>query len=133
MSPQRAAANRLLGNPGAGSRAFVQATLDWLPAHVAVLDGDGEIIMTNGAWVQFALDNGGRPTGPGENYLAVCDAAPEDVWATEAAAGIRAVLERPRFRVLDGIPMRQRERGTLVRAAGGPVHGPGERPRGHRP
>ena len=36
MSPHRAAANRRLGNPGAGSRAFVQATLDWLPAHVAV-------------------------------------------------------------------------------------------------
>ena len=50
-----------------GSRAFVQATLDWLPSHVAILDGDGEIIMTNGAWVQFAIDNGGSPMGSGEN------------------------------------------------------------------
>ena len=97
MTPHRSMANRLRGAPGTGSRAFVQATLDWLPAHVAVLDGDGEIIMTNGAWVQFALDNGGHPTGPGENYLAVCDAAAGDVWAQQAACGIRSVLSGRAF------------------------------------
>ncbi len=53
--------------------------------------------MTDGAWVQFALDNGGQPTGPGEDYLAVCDPAGEDVWAAEAAAGIRAVLSGRAF------------------------------------
>jgi len=92
MSERIAAQRALAGRSAAGSRAFIQATLDWLPAHVAVVDGVGEIIMTNGAWVQFALDNGGRPTGAGENYLAVCDAASADDWARRAANGLRAVL-----------------------------------------
>jgi hypothetical protein len=42
--------------------------------------------------VQFALDNGGRPVGRGENYLAVCEAAGDDVWTKQATACGRAVL-----------------------------------------
>jgi hypothetical protein len=90
MSERIAAQRALAGRSAAGSRAFIQATLDWLAAHIAVIDGKGEIIMTNGAWVQFALDNGGRPTGAGENYLAVCDAAGEGGGPADTRAPSRA-------------------------------------------
>jgi PAS domain S-box-containing protein len=77
----------------AQSRDFLQATLDSLVAHVAVLDEQGEIIMTNRAWVRFAADNGAR-AGAGEaNYLAVSDAATGDECAAHAAAGLRAILD----------------------------------------
>ena len=48
--------------------------LDALPAHVALLDAQGAIIVVNRAWREFALLNlfGGN-AGVGENYLEVCD------------------------------------------------------------
>ncbi|MBN1528834.1 MAG: EAL domain-containing protein [Thermoleophilaceae bacterium] len=74
------------------ARDFFQATLDSLAAHIAVLDDDGEILLTNRAWADFADANGSRPIGLGENYLAACDAAVGDEPATRAAAGLRAIL-----------------------------------------
>ncbi len=46
--------------------------LDALPAHVALLDAQGAIIVVNRAWREFALLNlfGGN-AGVGENYLEV--------------------------------------------------------------
>ncbi len=48
---------QLAKQAAARSRDFFQATLDSLPAHVAVLDEQGEIVMTNRAWVEFAAAN----------------------------------------------------------------------------
>lgn len=74
---------------------------DALPSEVAVLDEDGTILETNGTWSAFASENGIaiRPDMVGENYLDVADDAPGDESATDAAAGIRAVLggERDEF------------------------------------
>lgn len=76
----------------------LQALLDALPEHVAVLDPSGQIILVNAAWRRFALANGDpnmRHSGPGANYLAACRKAAEkgDKLALQALNGIRCVLE----------------------------------------
>jgi PAS domain S-box-containing protein len=76
--------------------SFVQAALDALSAHVAILDEDGSIIAVNAAWRSFADSNGytHEQYGIGINYLQVCDAASnrkaDD--AAQVATGIRAIL-----------------------------------------
>jgi PAS domain S-box-containing protein len=75
----------------AHARDFFQATLDSLSAHIAVLDEQGEIVMTNRAWLKFGAENGAVPD-EGGNYLAACDGAAGDKCAARAAAGLRAVM-----------------------------------------
>lgn len=78
----------------AGSERFSRETLDALPVQVAVLNSDGDMLMTNGAWREFAGRSGADLTAVvnGANYLAACDASPAEVAATHTAAqGIRAV------------------------------------------
>jgi PAS domain S-box-containing protein len=72
-------------------RDFLRATLDSLAAHVAVLDEDGVILLTNRSWERFAAENGGGQT-VGASYLDACDAALDDPCAERAARGIRAIL-----------------------------------------
>lgn len=62
------------------SQEFVQATLDALKDHIAVLDADGVILAVNRAWSLFATENGcdAARVGAGANYLDVCDGADED-------------------------------------------------------
>jgi PAS domain S-box-containing protein len=78
------------------------AILDALPATVALLDSAGNILTVNESWKRFAAENGISVPGSciGENYLAVCEAAPEDESAREVAEGIREVLngQAARFR-----------------------------------
>ncbi len=59
---------------------------------VAMLDRAGVIISVNDAWREFCAANGGNGsrTGVGMSYLAVCDAAGDDMNARQAAAAIRA-------------------------------------------
>ena len=79
---------------------LLQAIVDAVPAHIAVLDRHGAIIAVNPAWRRFALDNASRPgtiapdCDVGANYLQICDAArgAGSEIAPEAAAGIRAVM-----------------------------------------
>lgn len=82
----------LANQRAAGERDFFQSTLDSLSAHIAVLDQQGEIVMTNRAWVEFAASNDGGPEGLGENYLSACDRAGDDEFAMRTAAGLRAIL-----------------------------------------
>ncbi len=72
------------------------ATLDALPAHIALLDTQGVIIAVNKSWRNFAQANvrNNLDFCLGQNYLQVCDEA-KGVCSGEApiaAAGIRAVL-----------------------------------------
>lgn len=76
----------------ARSRDFFRATLDSLVAHIAVLDAEGEIIMTNRAWARFAIDNGAVGRTGEQNYLSVSDAAAGEQTAVEASAGLRAII-----------------------------------------
>lgn len=78
---------------GEPNESMNQAVLNSLPAHIAVLDAQGNIIATNEAWDRFARANG-APTlegcGVGSNYLSACEAA--DPGAGEIAQGVRDVL-----------------------------------------
>ena len=90
VTAQHRAAGRLYE-----AHEFLQATMDSLAGHVAVLDERGEIVAVNAAWERFALHNGGDPDrlGVGTNYLAACDAAAGDPYAERVAAALRAILD----------------------------------------
>jgi two-component system CheB/CheR fusion protein len=76
----------------------LQAILDGLPEHVAVLDPDGTLRMVNAAWRRFALTNGDpelKTCQAGNNYLDACSSDfPQDDNSTNAAIlGLRGVLD----------------------------------------
>lgn len=76
----------------------LQAVIDALPQHVAVLDVDGTITMVNAAWIRFARANGDadlRRSGPGANYFDACQPVkgPDGKDAAAAVRGLRRVLE----------------------------------------
>lgn len=76
------------------ARHQVQSVLDSLPAQIAVLDGDGRIVLVNEPWRVSAADGGAKDhpsVAVGANYLAACKQAGE-----EAAAGIRRVIDGER-------------------------------------
>ena len=75
------------------SREVAFAGFDALPTQLAILAADGTILYTNHAWRTFGEENGfeGNPDAVGSNYIGVCDAS-DDADATEAADGIRAIL-----------------------------------------
>lgn len=71
--------------------------IEALPEHIAVLDREGQILLTNRAWNLFARDNGAGGSlsvSVGANYLEVCQRAAmeNDPLAQEAIDGIRAVI-----------------------------------------
>jgi two-component system sensor histidine kinase/response regulator len=78
------------------SEQFLQATLDAISAHIAILDQTGKIVAVNSAWRKFAQRNGfnAHHAGVGMNYLEVCDAAAAggDSDANIVGQGIRRVL-----------------------------------------
>lgn len=80
------------------SELLVQATFDSLAANIALLDDQGEILLVNRAWREFALQNGISSEGvsEGSNYLSVCSMTSGDN-AEEAKIfkeGITSVLTR---------------------------------------
>ena len=75
-----------------------QATLEAVPANIAILDANGVILRVNRSWSEFAVQNGmasGAAT-VGINYLAVCDAAQGKASgpARKFATGLRSVIRR---------------------------------------
>lgn len=75
----------------------LQAIIDALPEHIAVLDVTGRIVMINAAWKRFARANGDPElahSGVGANYLDACTPGGDDgAIALAAARGLRGVLE----------------------------------------
>lgn len=75
---------------------FARSTLDALPEHICVVDGDGVIIAVNRAWREFGSSNGATPqlANEGINYLAICERAArqEGGHAAEFLQGIRDVI-----------------------------------------
>jgi len=73
---------------------YMNAILDSLTAHIAVLDQDGMIIAVNEAWREFGRENGltALYDGVGSSYLKACLAGDEDD-PDGPANGIQAVLE----------------------------------------
>lgn len=78
------------------SEELNRKTLQALPAHIAVIDGQGRIIAVNQAWTDFACNNnatGSASVDVGANYCDVCrKAAAQDADAEEALSGIESVL-----------------------------------------
>jgi two-component system CheB/CheR fusion protein len=75
----------------------LQAILDSLPEHIAVLDPKGVILLVNRAWRVFSEHNGERGlvhTGPGINYLNVCQITegPDVEFGCNVQQGINEVL-----------------------------------------
>ena len=93
---------REVGAPDISS-PVLQATIDSLPAHLAILDDNGTIISLNSAWRRYALDNdfSGHDYGLGANYLDVCARATgaNAVEAPLVLRGLKDVLsgERDEF------------------------------------
>ncbi len=82
------------------SEQFLRSTLDGLSSHIAVINEDGEIVLTNKAYRDFAECNQieHEAVSEGCNYLAVCDAAQGEN-SEEAdifAQGIKTVLSGAR-------------------------------------
>lgn len=72
---------------------FLQAIINSVQAHMAVLDERGTIIATNKAWDDFGDRNGlVLPASGTFNYLEVCEHSDDPV-AVSAAAEIRSVIE----------------------------------------
>ncbi len=69
-----------------------------LSAHIAILDQNGTILATNGAWAEFAKANKiqMRPDTVNINYLEICDRALSDSAenAGEVSEGIRALITK---------------------------------------
>lgn len=79
------------------SESFVRTILDSLPAHIAVINKDGEIVAVNQAWQKFAENNclEGQivSTGIGQNYLKVCeDSATFEENTATVCENLRTVL-----------------------------------------
>jgi two-component system, chemotaxis family, CheB/CheR fusion protein len=80
-----------------------EATLNAVPAHVAMLDARGQIQVVNEAWRNFAGANGmtDQRFGVGTNYIEICERAMglNSDGAIEMAAGLKEVLagQRERF------------------------------------
>jgi PAS domain S-box-containing protein len=101
-SPVQDAVGDLTASPSPESSQIASAdlcrrALQAIPAHTAVLDRSGSIILVNDAWTAFACSNGadGSPAvAVGANYLDVCrETAAADIYADQALLGISAVLD----------------------------------------
>lgn len=82
------------------SDALKHSILNAVPTAIAVIDGDGVILVVNDHWREFALQNAVKPgsavphTDVGTNYLSVCQAGIDAMSRGALAAydGIQAVL-----------------------------------------
>ncbi len=85
------------------SQEFLQAALDSLSAHIAILDSEGTIVTVNASWRRFAKQNSlaWEDDGVGRNYLVATEAAvgAEAQTAQDVVAGLREVMagQRPQF------------------------------------
>lgn len=82
----------------AASETLLAAILNSLPAHIAVLSDDGQIVAVNEPWLRFAQNNGApdaKKIGVGANYFDVCKSAcqEENPHAVAAIAGLKSVLD----------------------------------------
>jgi PAS domain S-box-containing protein len=79
----------------AQANIFLQAIIDALSAHIAILDERGDVIAVNSAWSNFAASAGyrGSSHGVGRNYLDVCRrAAKSDRRVSAVIEGLEALL-----------------------------------------
>ena len=79
------------------SKQFLESTLNGLSANIALINAEGEIVLVNQAWRDFATDNGLAQefVSEGVNYLHVCEGACADnVYEAQSFAhGMKQVLD----------------------------------------
>ncbi|MDK9692901.1 MAG: PAS domain-containing protein [Sulfurimonas sp.] len=82
------------------SHKFLKSVLDTVTQHIAVIDGDGQIVYVNKSWITFGQSNSCCIDIKWEmiNYLNECDKAASngDEFGTKAAEGIRDVINGTR-------------------------------------
>jgi PAS domain S-box-containing protein len=83
----------------AESELFRRAVIDSLPAHIAVLDSAGTILLVNEAWERFARSNVSdnaqiSATGVGQNYLAILDGVRNDKDVRVVRDNLEAILDK---------------------------------------
>ncbi|MEF8881885.1 MAG: bacterio-opsin activator domain-containing protein [Halapricum sp.] len=74
---------------------LARLTLDTLPINIAVLDGDGTILLTNQSWDEFGDETVTSAGKTGTNYFAGIDMT-DDEYAVRAVEGIKAVIDGDR-------------------------------------
>lgn len=75
------------------SPSLATSSLDALPAQLAILNTEGEIVYTNRAWQTFGEENDyvGDSSSIGENYLGICELS--DGGSTQTVTkGLRSVI-----------------------------------------
>lgn len=79
-----------------GATKFLHGAIDSIPAHIAILDGQGTVLFVNENWKRFAVQNGfqGDDFGIGSNYLAISeqDKGEGATTASDVVKGIRSVI-----------------------------------------
>ncbi len=78
MSPERRLVATFIDTTVVHDALRLQAIIDAMPANLAVLDAEGQILSVNEGWRRFAVCNGDKglsDTGPGKNYVAVLASA----------------------------------------------------------
>ena len=78
------------------SESQLRNLLDALPANIALIDSNGEILLVNEAWRNFAEENGmNRVDSESGNYLKVCESAASqgDSVASHSLQGLKSVLK----------------------------------------
>jgi diguanylate cyclase (GGDEF)-like protein/PAS domain S-box-containing protein len=105
------------------SEQFARSTLDSLPDHLCVIDGQGIVLTVNRAWRDFAAVGGASSlrVGEGVNYLEACDRQQgvEAPHARRLALGVRRVLSgrQATFSMEYACQTRAGERWFLARAS----------------
>jgi len=113
------------------SRDFLRLAVDGLAANIALVNRQGEILLTNRSWREFAEANGlsAEAVSEGVNYLAICDQAAGDEAGEAAAfaAGIRSVLSggRQSFELEYPCHSKEKERWFVGRVTPVPGESPG--------
>jgi PAS domain S-box-containing protein len=77
---------------------IIRLIVDNIPDSICVIGHDGEILLVNRTWTEFAKNHGNASPaalGPGANYLTVCAEAngPYAEGAEETLAGLQGVLD----------------------------------------
>lgn len=83
-------------NSQSSAVTLMQAALDALPAHIAILDSTGTIIGVNARWIDYARENGlnRNDFGVGDNYFDSCRpaCAQDDPDANQVTCALKALL-----------------------------------------
>lgn len=104
------------------------AILNAIPAHITLLDTEGQLVEVNDAWREYGINNGNTDAlfGVGKNYLKACDTAKsgeEAEFASLSAQGIRSVLDGKKSSFTMEYPCHTPWRQQWFRLMVAPLHG----------